>query len=371
MKPSRLHCQPNRSLGSPRWARRKCGDLHNGQQRQHQWGNLAGEADRPAIQRADPPDIAAHRSGQPLTAGEPDTEPEGPMPDTGCEDGLHPPSATGHAGAAPLANLAHQADARTPGEAPPRDPPETRAMSETGGPTPDTPQCAAGRETSPSRHKRGNHSFDAFMESRMGDPHTVPSQAAPRVHLEPQRDHVEDTPLTIPRQAHLERDYPASGRLSLQVRGMQPRAERRTGPRTSAVPQEVARAWKRPPTPLGSLPARRRGPPRPGGGDTWTTHAWRATPAAPATRRKKRRPETWAYGSPGSLQGSSLPWQSASDGCLLRGPANSRREAAPWLTSPLAIGRGTRPPQPGTFPANGTMWQPGSWRVWGPTTRMK
>ena len=43
MKPSRLHCQRNRSAGSPRWARKKCGAPRNGQQRQHQWGNLAGE----------------------------------------------------------------------------------------------------------------------------------------------------------------------------------------------------------------------------------------------------------------------------------------------------------------------------------------
>ena len=44
--------------------------------------------------------------------------------------------------------------------------------------------------------------------------------------------------------------------------------------------------------------------------------------------------------------GSSSPWQSASDGCLLRCPATSRREPGPWQTSPLAIGRGTRPPPP-------------------------
>ena len=43
----------------------------------------------------------------------------------------------------------------------------------------------------------------------MGDPNTVPTQAAPRVQLEPRRDHVEDTPLTIPRQAHLQRHYTA------------------------------------------------------------------------------------------------------------------------------------------------------------------
>ena len=45
--------------------------------------------------------------------------------------------------------------------------------------------------------------------------------------------------------------------------------------------------WKRPSTPLASLPARRRGPPRPGDEDTWTTHAPRATPTAPANKRRK------------------------------------------------------------------------------------
>ena len=175
-------------------------------------GEPGGGADRPAIQHADPPDIAAHGSGEASTAGQPDTEPEGPMPDTECEDGLHQPSATGHAGAAPLVNLAHHADASAPGEAPPRDPPETRATSETREATPDTPQRAAGRETSPSGHNRDDDSFDAFMDSCMGDPHAVPTPAAPRVHPEPRCDHAEDTPLTIPRQAHLQRNYTTLGR---------------------------------------------------------------------------------------------------------------------------------------------------------------
>ena len=193
MRPSRLHCQPNRSAGGPRWSRRKCGDPHNGQQRQHQWGNLAGEWT--GRQHS----VPTHRTwrhteaGEALTTGHPDTESEGPMPNTECEDGLHPPSATGRAGAAPLANLARHADASTPGEAPPRDPPEARAMSGAREATPDTPQRAAGRETSPGGHNRDDDSFDAFMESCMGDPHMVPTPAAPRIHPEPRRDHAEDT----------------------------------------------------------------------------------------------------------------------------------------------------------------------------------
>ena len=154
-----------------------------------------------------------------MTADQPDTEPEGPTPDTEREDSLHPPSATIRAGAAPLANLAHRADASTPGGAPPQDPPETRAVSETREATPDTPGRAADRETSPSGHNRDDDSFAAFMESCMGDPHTVPAPAAPRVHPEPRRDHAEDTPLTISRQAHLQRDYTALGQVTAASEG--------------------------------------------------------------------------------------------------------------------------------------------------------
>ena len=157
--------------------------------------------------------MAAHGSGEASTAGQPDTEPEEPKPDTECENGLRPSSAhgpqpAGRAGAAPWANPAHHADASAPGEMPPRDQPETRATSKTRETTPDTPQRAAGRKTSPSRHNRDD---DSFMESCMGDPHTVSTPAGPRVRPEQQRDHAEDTPLTIPRQAHLQRNYTALG----------------------------------------------------------------------------------------------------------------------------------------------------------------
>ena len=43
MKPKCLHRRPNRSARSPRWARRKCRGPHNGHQRRHKWGSLAGE----------------------------------------------------------------------------------------------------------------------------------------------------------------------------------------------------------------------------------------------------------------------------------------------------------------------------------------
>ena len=181
-------------------------------------GEPSGGVDQPAIQHADPLGMAAHGSGEASAAGQPGMEREEPMPDTGREAGLHQPSAhraqpAGRAGAATLANPANRTDASAPGETPPRDPPGTRAKSETRETTPDTPRRAAGRETSPSEHNRDEDCFDAFMESCMGDPHTVPTQdTAPGVRPEQRRDHAEGTPLTTSRQAHLQRNYTALGR---------------------------------------------------------------------------------------------------------------------------------------------------------------
>ena len=134
------------------------------------------------MQSADPPHEAAHGSDEALAAGRPGAEPKGPTPDTECEDGLHRPSAADRASAAPLVNLALRADASTPGGAPQRDPPETRAGSETREATPDTPQRAAEGGTSPDGHNRDDDSFDAFMESCRDDPRAVPAPAVPRVH---------------------------------------------------------------------------------------------------------------------------------------------------------------------------------------------
>ena len=171
------------------------------------------------------------------------------MPDAECEDGLRPPSAceaqpAGRAGAARLGNPAHHAGASTPEEAPPQDPPEARAKSETRETTPDTPQRAAGRETSPSEHNRDDDSFDAFIESCMGDPHTVPTPAARasawsndatvrRTH--PSRYHARHTasPITPP--------WGTPGMPPLLVTGTGPGAEQRTRAQTSAAPQEVGR----------------------------------------------------------------------------------------------------------------------------------
>ena len=180
-------------------------------------GEPSGGLDQPAIQHADPPGMAAHGSAKASTAGQPGTEPEEAMPDTGREAGLHLASAhgaqpAGRAGAAPLANPAHHTNASASEETPPRDSPGTCAKSEIRETTPYTPKRAASRETLPSEHNRDQDSLDAFMESRMGDPHTVPTLAAPRVRLEERRDHAECRPLRMSREAHLQRNYTALGR---------------------------------------------------------------------------------------------------------------------------------------------------------------
>ena len=68
---------------------------------------------------------------------------------------------------------------------------------------------AADRWTSPGGHTRDEDSSDAFMESCKSAPHTDPTPAAPRGHLEPRDDHEGGTPPTMSRQARLQRDYAA------------------------------------------------------------------------------------------------------------------------------------------------------------------
>ena len=182
-------------------------------------GGPGGGADRPSEQSADLTNEAARGGDEALAAGQPDADPEGPAPDTRCADGPQRPSATDHAGAAPRANPATRADASTPGGAPQRDPPETRARSEARETTPDTPRRADEGGTSPSGHNRDDDSFDAFMDSCRDDLQAVPATETPRVHPEPQRDQVEDTPLTVPRQAHLQRDYTALGQIATTGEG--------------------------------------------------------------------------------------------------------------------------------------------------------
>ena len=332
-----------------------------------QMGEPGGGAARPSMQSANPPHEAAHGSEEALAAGQPEAEPKGPTPDTECEDGLHRPSAADRASAASLANLALRADASTPGGG--------AAARSIGNPR------GVRDPTRPSARPRGErHPTDITATTTLLMPSWSPAGMTPTRSQHRRRHASTRSRDATRRKTHPSRHHDKHtsstitlpwGWSPLRVRGRRPRVAGRTGPRTSAAPQERVRAWKRPSTPLASLWARRHGPPLPGGGGTWTTHAWRATPATPANKGSKRRPKTWASGSPGLSQGSRSTWLSAYDGCFLRGPATSQREPAPWRTSRLAIGRGTRPPPPWTTPANGTMWPPGSWRIWEPTARMK
>ena len=171
------------------------------------------------MRSADLTNETAHGGDEALADGQPDAEPEGPAPDTGCADGPHRPSAADHAGAAHRANLATRAGASTPGEALQRDPPETSAGSEARETTPNTPQRADEGGTSPSGHDRDDVSFDAFMDSCRDDPQAVPAPETPRVHPEPQRDEVDDAPFSVPRQAHLQRDYTSLGQIATTGEG--------------------------------------------------------------------------------------------------------------------------------------------------------
>ena len=112
-----------------------------------------------------------------------------------------------------------QTQARQGREALPRGPPETSAGSEARETKPDTPRRADEGGTSPSGHNRDDDSFDAFMDSCRDDPRPVPAPEMPRVHPEPQRDQADDRPLTVPRQAHLQRDYTTLGKIAATGEG--------------------------------------------------------------------------------------------------------------------------------------------------------
>ena len=96
-----------------------------------------------------------------------------------------------------------------PGKGPPWGPSGARAKSEAWENTPDAPQRAADRDTSPNGHNCDEDSFDAFMESHKSDLRADQAPAALRVRPEPRRVYTECTPLTLSRQAHLQRNYTA------------------------------------------------------------------------------------------------------------------------------------------------------------------
>ena len=78
-------------------------------------GEPGGGTDQTSVQSADLTNEMPHGGDEALADGQPDAEPEGPAPDTGCADGPHRPLTADHAGAAPRAHLAARADTSTPG----------------------------------------------------------------------------------------------------------------------------------------------------------------------------------------------------------------------------------------------------------------
>ena len=322
------------------------------------------------MRSADLTNDTAHGGDEALADGQPEAEPGGQAPDTGCADGPHRPSTTDHTGATPQVHLAARADTSTPGEALPRDPPETSAGSEARETTPDTPQRADEGGTSPSRHNRDNDSFHAFMDSWSNDPRAVPAPEMPRVHSEPQRDQADDRALTVPRQAHLQRDYTTLRQIAATGEGQRTAssaADRTTDERNA--PGEGTRV-ERPPTPRVSLSPHCRGPPLPWGRGHLDYARLEGDTGHPSEHAEQEATQDLSFWIPRLVTGEQLEL-AVQTRWALRGPATSRREHAPWQTSHLVIGQGTRPPPPWTAPTNGAMWPPGSWRIWEPTAQMK
>ena len=168
-----------------------------------------------------PPDTAARESNGAPHARPPITGPGGPTPDAEHAAAPPPPMAhgaqtAGHASTAPSTAAAHQSDTGAPGDARSREattraPPQAHAESDARATTPDMPKRAADRGTLPGENTRDKDSFDAFMESSWSALHTDPTPAALRSQPEPRDDHTGGTPLTVPLQAHLKRDYAALG----------------------------------------------------------------------------------------------------------------------------------------------------------------
>ena len=267
-------------------------------------GDPGGETDATSVRSADLTNDTAHGGDEALADGQPDAEREGPAPDIGCADGPHRPSTADHAGAAPRAHLAARAHTGTPGEALPRDPEETSAGSEA----------------------RKNHTR--------------------RVHPEPQRDQADDRPLTVPRQAHLMRDYTTLGQIAATGEGQTTAsgaADRTTDERNARAEGTRVEAA----TNTASEPVA----PPPGAAPPWgrghLDYARLEGDAGhPSEQAEQEATQHLSFWTPGLSQGSSSNRRSAYDGYFLRGPATSRREHAPWQTSRLVIGQGIRLPPP-------------------------
>ena len=208
------------------------------------------------------------------------------------------------------------------------------------------------------------------MDSCRDDPKAVPAPETPRVHPEPQRDQADDTPLTVPRQAHLQRDYTTLGQIATTGEeqatasgAVDLTTDERNAPgkgtRVEAATNTASEPFAPPP---GAAPPWGRGHQDYAGLEGDASH--------PSEQAEQEATQDLGFWIPRLVTGEQLEL-TAYDGYFLRGPATSRREHAPWQTSRLVIGQGTRPPPPWTTPANGAMWPPGSWRIWKPTAKMK
>ena len=190
----------------------------------------SGVTDQPGNQHAStpanrPPDMAARRSSEAPDTGPPGTGPGGPTLGAGHAADAPPPPAHGaqtavHAGTAPSTAQAHPSDAgtagdSTSGEAATQGPPQAHAGSGARATTPDTRKGGSDWGPSPDGHGRDEDSFDAFMESCRCAPQMDPAPTVPPRHAQPRGDHTEPAqgpprePLTLSRQAHLQRDYAA------------------------------------------------------------------------------------------------------------------------------------------------------------------
>ena len=323
-----------------------------------------------------------------MDTGQPVTGPGAPTP--GARHALtprhHPPTGLTLrvTGTAPTTVLTHRCDAGTPGdaasrEAPTQGPPQAHAESHARTTAPDTPKRATDRGPSPNGHTRDEESFDAFMESCRSGPQTDPAPTAPRSHPEPRGDHTGGTPLAMSRQAHLQRNYAASGARTEDTAATDDghaTARGAAGKTPDEPPRHSAQgSGTRVETGTNTTSEPAKQPPR-------ATQAWgrehldyarsEGNARHPNAHAEQAAAQDRTCGSTRSRQGSGSPWESASDGCLLRIHATSRREDAPWLTSPLAVGQNrTHPTPPWSTPASGTTWPPGSWRILGPIARIK
>ena len=205
----------------------------------------------------------------------------------------------------------------------------------------------------------------------MGDPHTVPAPAAPRVQPEPRRDQAEDTPLTALPQAHLQRHYTALGQVTAAGEGhatASGAADRTTDKRgAQGENARVEEATNTASEPIGPPP----GTALPWGGGHLDYARLEGDTNRPGKQAEQAATRDLGLWVPRLTAGEqlalavSIRWLLTSRSCHLAEGIRTMADVT------FGHRRSTRPPPPWTTPANGTMWPPGSWHIWGPTARMK